>query len=304
MVSESASECMREENLTVSSHVKLKCSGYDDTALQPGRCRNDSERTLKSDETCHCVDAGIIAMFVYNPDLAAGVYIDVDASIVDMSVLPSEYLRLSQQADLIATSNWRRPVLMNGGALIFRNTQRSMEILASWWAHRCYKHDQPGLWRAVFEQWPSWEAGNTAREDFWQQRHLTTMHYFAHNHHELREKARLQTRWKCEGTCDWLYRETGCLKEPLEMPGVLLLPTLPFNDGANKIKALQHFSGFLYYNESDQPALRGKGRAKVWTPLTSWAATSSLANFVMPGQKWGKGQSSEVQRGKRKGIGN
>jgi len=78
------------------------------------------------------------------------------------------------------------------------------------------------------------------------------MHYFAHNHHELREKARLQTRWKCEGTCDWLYRETGCLKEPLEMPGVLLLPTLPLNDGANKIKALQHFSGFLYYNESDQ----------------------------------------------------
>eukprot|EP00965_Chrysotila_dentata_P220510 6191817-Pleurochrysis_carterae.AAC.3 len=197
----------------------------------------------------------MLALLLSKPELAGAVYTDVDASVEDFSPLPSDYMSLSTsgQADVVGTSNWRNPVLINGGALIIRNSQRGREILALWWAYRCGRRDQQGLSRAVFEQWPGWEP-SPEHDEFWSKVYPGDLAHLALHHHEIRMKAGFKTQWTCDGVCDWLYRTTGCLKEPLEMPGLLLLPPLPLNDSAHKLVALQHYSGLVYRDAISQVA--------------------------------------------------
>uniref|UniRef100_A0A6S9T7E1 Nucleotide-diphospho-sugar transferase domain-containing protein n=1 Tax=Chrysotila carterae TaxID=13221 RepID=A0A6S9T7E1_CHRCT len=197
---------------------------------------------------------GLLAVFTFNRDLAGLIYIDGDASILDYNVLPTDYTALSQASpDVIATSNWRTPVLANGGVLMFRNSPGSHRVLALWWAYRCLRHDQPGLWRALIEQMPGGKLPGTNHQDLWLPYHSQpVLHHFAHTHDLIRRESGFQTPWKCDGACGWVYRETGCLKEPLEIPGLLLLPPLPVDANGHRLAALQHYSGYLYRNESAQ----------------------------------------------------
>eukprot|EP00965_Chrysotila_dentata_P223214 6193452-Pleurochrysis_carterae.AAC.3 len=202
---------------------------------------------------------GMLAVFTFHPDLYAQIYIDADAAIIDYAPSAANYLGLSltRQVDMVATSNWQGPILANGGVLIFRNTVRGRNALAAWWAYRCLSHDQPGLWRAISEMWPGWEQ--TKQEEFWADKTPGVLNYVMRNHELLRQRVGLATRFPCEGVCGWLFRKTGCLLEPVELPGTLLIPPMPFDPMGNEsngtvreMDALQHYTGLLYHDEAGQ----------------------------------------------------
>uniref|UniRef100_A0A7S4F2Q7 Nucleotide-diphospho-sugar transferase domain-containing protein n=1 Tax=Chrysotila carterae TaxID=13221 RepID=A0A7S4F2Q7_CHRCT len=202
---------------------------------------------------------GMLAVFTFHPDLYAQIYIDADAAIIDYAPAVADYLALSltRQVDVVATSNWEGPILANGGVLIFRNTLRGRTALAAWWAYRCLTHDQPGLWRAISEMWPGWEQ--TKQEEFWADKTPGVLNYVMRNHELLRQRGGIETRFPCEGACGWLFLKTGCLLEPVELPGTLLISPMPFDPMGNesngtvrKMDALQHYTGLLYHDEVGQ----------------------------------------------------
>ena len=66
---------------------------------------------------------------------------------------PSDYLTLSPSSDLFGTSNLAYPILLNGGVLIFRNTEWARAMCWRWWYNRCGVKDQLSLWHTLFEFW-------------------------------------------------------------------------------------------------------------------------------------------------------
>jgi len=80
-----------------------------------------------------------------------------------------------------------------------------------------------------------------------------------HNYASIQDGAHLETKFPCDGMCGWLFRKTGCLLEPMELPGSMLLPLLPFDSKIGqggktiaKLDALQHYTGLYFHNEAGQ----------------------------------------------------
>eukprot|EP00965_Chrysotila_dentata_P235880 6201004-Pleurochrysis_carterae.AAC.4 len=91
--------------------------------------------------------------------------------------------------------------------------------------------------------WASTSTSNAPTTD--------SLRYLAEVYPTLQRSGLLsRTRWRCDGACGWLFKWSGCLSEPLELPHVLLLPPKPFVDETGKqTVALQHYSGVMYHHE-------------------------------------------------------
>uniref|UniRef100_A0A7S4EVS1 Nucleotide-diphospho-sugar transferase domain-containing protein n=1 Tax=Chrysotila carterae TaxID=13221 RepID=A0A7S4EVS1_CHRCT len=237
--------------------------------------------------------------------LAGVVYLDSDASIVDFNVLPEEFFALAPSADLLGSSNWKDPIIMNAGVLLFRNTEWTLRFLANWWSHRAGCNDQISLWQAVFRMW-----GLSVDEATWSEPTSDSLRYLTAIFTDLQRRdaplARTDPRaaslglparngsseWRCDGACGWLFRWSGCLNQPLELPHVLLLPTLPVREQGVDLVALQHYSGLVYRHKtpdqwichSDNQASRGCAPRK---PL------KNARNFC----KWCKAAAKSARRG-------
>uniref|UniRef100_A0A7S4AYS5 Nucleotide-diphospho-sugar transferase domain-containing protein n=1 Tax=Chrysotila carterae TaxID=13221 RepID=A0A7S4AYS5_CHRCT len=242
-----------------------------------------NESTLRRDESCTeatlKVHVGykalvLLALFQRYPKLSGAMYMDADAVIDAAWLRPQVYFELEPRADLIGTSNFNAPVLMNGGVLLLRNSPWTARFLSQWWQRRCAGKDQLALWHSIFAAWAEdipwlrWPKGMWSKYKYaLDAARRLALPYVASSHNAMRRALLLDnTEWKCNGTCNWLFERTGCLSQPLFLPHVLLLPVVPFrlpkgashtiSDGevlsrlrarsSSLVPPLQHYSGHLY----------------------------------------------------------
>ena len=159
----------------------------------------------------------------------------------DLDTLPSlegvdgaRYLALAPEADLVASSNVNKPVLMNGGLFLLRNTAWARAFLVDWWRRRCGPHDQLPLWRALFATWAD-AAPDLADPGLlanYSVAHAAALPALA----AARAKtwpALKGTSWACapKSRCGRYLARKGCVPEPALVGKVLLLPVQPFADG-------------------------------------------------------------------------
>ena len=69
------------------------------------------------------------------------------------SGFPEAWLALDAASDVFGASNVGKPVLVNGGVLVLRNTAWARELVRAWWRNRCGPADQYALWKSLAELW-------------------------------------------------------------------------------------------------------------------------------------------------------
>ena len=221
------------------------------SAPPPSWCRDDSlEHThlLKVPAT--------LAAFREQPSSAWLVYLDADAvPVASEHAALRGYLALAEAAgaEFVGSSNVVRPILINGGVYIVRNSAWARGLMREWWSSRCSLKDQLPLWRTWFARWAAaghagggrGGAGTAAAfrvdgegapasrlfETYESARRGVLAHVIAHR----AEVARAP--WACGGgdrggVCAAVLERTGCLVEPLLLGRLLLLPLVPFSTAA------------------------------------------------------------------------
>ena len=79
--------------------------------------------------------------------------LDVDAVPALDAAHPEAWLALDAASDVFGASNVGKPVLVNGGVLVLRNTAWARELVRAWWRNRCGPADQYALWKSLAELW-------------------------------------------------------------------------------------------------------------------------------------------------------
>lgn len=155
------------------------------------------------------------------------VYLDADAWFSDLAfehrASPEDYAALSPRAFLFGNQNrvGGPKIPMNGGVLIVRNSPAARRFLALWWWSRCGSHDQLPLWASLFAMWAS--TVDDFKFDSSLFSHYDDAHEFA-----IRLLADVAARVSPSSFDGGHFKTTGILDAPLELPGVLLLPSASF----------------------------------------------------------------------------
>mmetsp|Transcript_7675 Transcript_7675/g.22752 ORF Transcript_7675/g.22752 Transcript_7675/m.22752 type:complete len:418 (+) Transcript_7675:155-1408(+) len=172
------------------------------------------------------------AIFKLRPSLEALVYADMDTTPYRPDVPPSDYLRLAPTADIFGATNPVKPVVLNTGVMLLRNTRWTHEFLAAWWDNRCGFMDQLSFWRTLFETWardePLWTYDESVFSTYHQARR-DALAFLVESYHKL-VPGLGDAKWLCRDDCRYAFELTGCLMEPVQLGKVLMLPVVPFKD--------------------------------------------------------------------------
>jgi len=169
-------------------------------------------------------------------------YLDADAWFSDTAfaavVSPESFLNVSSRAFLFGNQNriGGPKIPMNGGVLALKDTARSRRFLALWFFSRCGLHDQLPLWATLFATWAI-DANTSIKTN--------TPHLFSEYTNMAQSQAILTLvanlptfrrpilqRDPQNSYNGGNFEQTQLLDRPLELPGVLLLPSAPIPERA------------------------------------------------------------------------
>lgn len=223
-------------------------------------CDKDSPRSLHAYKAL----AARVSL-AKHPSAKAVAYLDADAVVADGTLLPTDYLDVAgPHADLVGTSDsyssrGKPFVLLNSGVWILRNSRWARGFLQLWWNNRCGKWDQLAMWRTLFDLWRldvpaftydadelfrSWETCKSrALKTIVEQFDIFEQH---RQHLNLRNaRRRITTSY---GSAAAVFKATACLLQPLHLPHVVLLPTVPFLDEKDHpVLPLQHYHAHVQF---------------------------------------------------------
>mmetsp|Transcript_94958 Transcript_94958/g.245253 ORF Transcript_94958/g.245253 Transcript_94958/m.245253 type:complete len:660 (+) Transcript_94958:52-2031(+) len=189
-----------------------------------------------------------LALMERFPGLKAVAFMDADTKPINWQVSPDHYLGMEPSADFFVTSNFRYPIIANGGVWILRNTLWGRQLMQRWWLNQCSEHDQGPLWHSLFEMWkqdvPEFQYSPEMFSEYdraHREALVTVVDAVV-----LRQYHR-DSRFLCNGLCGRVYSQTGCLISPLQLPRTVLLPVVPFYDEESKVLPLQNNYGQLQW---------------------------------------------------------
>jgi len=124
---------------------------------------------------------------------------------------------LAQDKDIVAGAP-PYSVLLNTGAVAFRNTSWTHHLLQRWYQNRCGFKDQIGLWTTLMDEWA---AEDTAFKTVYDAR-IEELPYFPYMKAALKTAAGVYEKAKLQK-----FLETDHLDTPAQLPHFLLLSNKP-----------------------------------------------------------------------------
>ena len=104
-------------------------------------------------QTLHALKAAGLGVVMRHAEYESVTALDVDAVPALDAAPPEAWLALDAASDVFGASNVGKPVLVNGGVLVLRNTAWARELVRAWWRNRCGPADQFALWKSLAELW-------------------------------------------------------------------------------------------------------------------------------------------------------
>ena len=104
-------------------------------------------------QTMHALKAAGLGVVMRHTEYESVTALDVDAVPALDAAHPEAWLALDAASDVFGASNVGKPVLVNGGVLVLRNTAWARELVGAWWRNRCGPADQYALWKSLAELW-------------------------------------------------------------------------------------------------------------------------------------------------------
>ena len=104
-------------------------------------------------QTFHALKAAGLGVVMRHTEYESVTALDVDAVPALDAAHPEAWLALDAASDVFGASNVGKPVLVNGGVLVLRNTAWARELVGAWWRNRCGPADQYALWKSLAELW-------------------------------------------------------------------------------------------------------------------------------------------------------
>ena len=150
--------------------------------------------------------------------------LDVDAVPALDAAHPEAWLALDAASDVFGASNVGKPVLVNGGVLVLRNTAWARELVRAWWRNRCGPADQYALWKSLAELWrrdhPKFRFSDGVFANYASARER----FLPEVARRVADGALPARGCAADATCAALFRASGCLAAPLALPHLYVTP--------------------------------------------------------------------------------
>ena len=104
-------------------------------------------------QTMHALKAAGLGVVMRHTEYESVTALDVGAVPALDAAHPEAWLALDAASDVFGASNVGKPVLVNGGVLVLRNTAWARGLVRAWWRNRCGPYDQYALWKSLAELW-------------------------------------------------------------------------------------------------------------------------------------------------------
>ena len=175
-------------------------------------------------QTLHALKAAGLGVVMRHTEYESVTALDVDAVPALDAAHPEAWLALDAASDVFGASNVGKPVLVNGGVLVLRNTAWARELVRAWWRNRCGPADQYALWKSLAELWrrdhPKFHLSDGVFADYASARER----FLPEVARRIADGALPARGCAADATCAALFRASGCLAAPLALPHLYVTP--------------------------------------------------------------------------------
>ena len=175
-------------------------------------------------QTLHALKAAGLGVVMRHTEYESVTALDVDAVPALDAAHPEAWLALDAASDVFGASNVGKPVLVNGGVLVLRNTAWARELVRAWWRNRCGPADQYALWKSLAELWrrdhPKFRLSDGVFANYASARER----FLPEVARRIADGALPARGCAADATCAALFRASGCLAAPLALPHLYVTP--------------------------------------------------------------------------------